>query len=101
MRRKHLLTMTAALCVGACQDADGEAARASLVDAFERAESLGAKFEIYEEMYASERPPNLSLAPALGELGQEVYFLALGKAQTEKSLLDVMASLEVIREFTT
>lgn len=101
MRRKHLFTMTAALCVSACQEARDDAERAELVTAFERAESLDEKFEIYEKMYASERPPNLSLAPALSASGEEAYILALSKAQTAKSPIDVMASLEIIREFTT
>lgn len=101
MPGKHHLTVIAALCVFACDRAEYHTDKASeLVDAFEEAGSIDAKFDIYERVYASERPPNFALASPLAELGDQAFFLALERAQTGENLTTIMASLEIIRLFT-
>ncbi len=101
MRQASHLAVIIALCVCACHGADNETNKtAELTEAFYKAETIDEKFDLYERVYDSERPPNLSLAPPLAGAGDPAFFVALERAQTSESLSTIRASLEVIGLFT-
>lgn len=100
--RKHILLAVAMVTIGlsACREsADDEQFSSDQLAAFESARSLDQKFNIYLAVYRSETPPNLSLAAPFASIGPEAYLVAQGHAQTGGNLIEIMASLEIIRRY--